>query len=343
VSICVETAVDHYLRVRDFFVKRDFPALLSYPSARNFPLIQALRYWVCFVEQKSQAPLDLSVGNLSLGLQCQLALIWALIAKDTAEIRYQKAANQLAGIVVPLLKAGLTTFNTREEEYSAEETEQAVYLFLKAIGDNQKQKNLEGFFLELEKERLTIVPEEPSWKPYQLLQEDELAMAYGLQGSRAGLGTAHVGALQILAFGLQGEPSTDPRQFGVDFHSKGYVKASAFKKVWVQIEPQLTERQEFSLSMQALGLESDQPLHIVFYLRAASCQIKTQIYKPKSLGKFRGPSQQVRFSPEGFFETDRLCSMELIPLAGEGPFWGASFLLAIQFPLSGKLNLRIAK
>jgi hypothetical protein len=343
VSTLGETSVDHYLRVRDFFVKRDFPALLSYPFARNFPLIQALRFSACFLEQKPHPYPDLSVGDLSLGLQCQLALLWALLAKDTGQERYQKAANQLAGAIAPLVMGGLTTFGTREEDFSLEETKASVGLFLEALGHSSPKENLEGFFLELQNAQLRLFPDEPLAKPYELLEGEDAVMAYTLQGNRVSLGAARMGALQILAFGLQGEPCTEQKLFGADIHSKGYVNASAFKKIWVQTEFTLSGPQEFSLSMQAVGMESETPLYLVFYVKARSCQINNQIYKPKSLGKFRGEAQRVRFLGDAFFETAHPSAVELVPLAGEGLFWGASFLLAFRFPLSGKINLRIAK
>jgi hypothetical protein len=157
------------------------------------------------------------------------------------------------------------------------------------------------------------------------------------------LGAGQIGTLQILSFGLQGDPCTEQSLFGVDFASKEHVRVSALPKVWVHVEPKQIGPQEFSLSLQATGLEAEKPLYLVFYLRAASCQINNLLYKPKSLGRFQGVAQKIQFLQEGCLETAHPGLVELVPLAGDGPFWGASFLLAFRFPLSGRVVLNLKK
>ena len=319
----IDTDLHHFYRLRDLFARRDFEAVLQDPFARKFPLNQALRSWAAFLEQKNCPPASLEISQQPLSVLCQQALLWAALGKETGEQRYQQAANRLAGMLAPIVQ--FPALWTLESEYLKEETLIAVDVFRRALGHPSERKIPEGFFSELE--HLTLVPEEPTSRPYEQFEQDGDAMVYLLEGNRAALGAARLGPTQILAFGLQ----TNPQSFGVDIVND-YVRK---EEVWIHVE-----RRAFAFSLQSTGLKA--PLYLAFYLDAKQCVINEKIFKPRSLNKFQGSAEKIQFdgvclTPNGSFPT------ELIPLAGDNSFWGATFLLTFRLPLSGKINVQIAK
>ena len=293
------------------------------PFARNFPLNQALRSWASFLEQKHCPPASLEISQQPLSVLCQQALLWAALGKETGEQRYQEAANRLAGMIAPVTQ--FPAIWSSESEYSKEETQCAVDLFRRALGHPSERKIPEGFFSELE--HVTLVPEEQTSRPYELFEQDGDSMIYLREGVRAALGAARLGSTQFLAFGLQ----TNPQSFGVDLVNE-YVRK---EDVWIHVE-----RKPFAFSLQSTGLKS--PLHLAFYVDAKECVINEKVFKPRSLHKFQGTAEKIQFD-EISLTTNISLPTELIPLAGDNSFWGASFLLTFRLPLSGKLNVQIAK
>ncbi len=329
----METELDHYQRLRDLFARRDFEALLHYPLGRKFPLNQALFSWAAFLEQKKLPPPSLEISQQPLAVLCQQALLWAALAQETGEPRFQQAANVLAGAIAPAVNQGFVSLWTAESEYSKLETECSIELFQQALGHPEKRKMPEGFFLELQQMHLQLTPEEPVSRPYTMYEQDGDAMLYVLEGARTALGAARVRGVRFLTFGLQ----KDLRSFGVDIGENGYVRVSALPEVWVQVE-----RNAFAFSLQAVGLKPEQPLSLAFYVDAKHCFIQEKQFKPRSLNKFQGRAEKIQFD-DVHLAVDQPLLTELVPLAGDHSFWGASFLLTVRLPLSGKINLQIAK
>ncbi len=319
----IDTDLHHFYRLRDLFAKRDFGALLQDPFSRKFPLIQALRTWASFLEQKHCPPPSLEVAQQPLSVLCQQALLWAALARETGEERYQQAANRLAGMLAPVTQ--FPALWSTESQYLKEETQCAVDLFRRALGHPSERKIPEGFFSELE--HVTLVPEEPTSRPYELFEQDGDAMVYLREGVRAALGAARVGPVQFLAFGLQ----TNPQSFGVDIVND-YVRK---EDVWIHVE-----RKPFAFSLQSTGLKS--PLYLALYVDAKQCTINEKVFKPRSLNKFQGVAEKIQFD-EICLTTNSSFPTELIPLAGDNSFWGATFLLTFRLPLADKINVQIAK
>jgi hypothetical protein len=155
-----------------------------------------------------------------------------------------------------------------------------------------------------------------------------------------------VGHLEMPAFGPQMTPFSDTSRFGIEgsLREERWFCASAYKEIWFQLEPSAQEK-GCSFSLQAMGLTPAAPIAWVFYVRADICHIQGKAYKPKSLNRFLGEEQRVQFSTHSthlWVDLDRPLKLELIPLAGEGPFWGASFLLAVWLaPHTGKVSFSL--
>ena len=141
-------------------------------------------------------------------------------------------------------------------------------------------------------------------------------------------GSLRVGKLMVPAFGPQTAPFSNSDNFGVCAGENRWICASASKDSWFQIDPISSQ----SFDLQAI---SNNPLPFVFYVRSEECMIGDRLFKPNSLQRFSSRESSIYFrqSKEKVeFTCDRALGIELIPLAGETSFWGASFLLSFNIP-----------
>lgn len=253
---------------------------------------------------------------LPVATLCQLALLWAIIGE-------KEASSCIASYVAPILE--FKELWCPEKEYNAHETELSIALFLRAMGKGNMDVPSDPFFAWLYEKNPTI--ELSTAKiDYQLLNGD-LVLTNSVQA-----GAFRAGTVRASAFGPHALPLSDSELFGVAAADNSWYCSKGQKESWCQIIP-INSR---TLDLQTI---SNRALPFVFYLHADFCKIGDKLFKPKSLQRFAGEIQSAQFN-ELTLTIDRPLQVELIPLAGEGSFWGASFLLALHLPpMSGKIRL----
>ncbi len=147
---------------------------------------------------------------------------------------------------------------------------------------------------------------------------------------------------EVRAFGPQAFPLSDLNRFGIyGTAEEGWVRTFALPEVWFHLQ---TERQEAlsRLALRFVGLKPETPLAFVFYVQAQTCQIGNQTLKPKSLQRFQGEASAALFEGKLKIESSQIHKTQVIPLAGEGCFWNADFLLAFELhPWESQVNFVI--
>ncbi|MDE3045150.1 MAG: hypothetical protein KGJ02_00680 [Verrucomicrobiota bacterium] len=321
------TPLDHYFTLREAFASAyplGFHALkrmLAHPFAKRYPLSAALARVAAPKLAPPYVPILPPAGTFTLSEYCQLALLWALIGEETA-------SRELAGWLAPIMCEGLTTLWSGER--TSADSEVSRTLFLRAIGQDIEVIPTSPFFALLESLKIKIDPI-PGPGPYRLFQGPYGAAAFTEVGRGTGAGALRVGGVSIPTFGPQMPPFSDTSRFGLWGGGKGWFLSSACKEAWFQLLP--TPLQDgCSFFLQTIGLTPKIPMAWVFYVCADGCKIGDKLFKTKSLNRFLGDEQRALFDGRLLVETDRPLKMELIPLAGEGGFWNASFLLAFWLP-----------
>ncbi len=173
-------------------------------------------------------------------------------------------------------------------------------------------------------------------------------------GCKSGMGAYLVGEGGVLTFGPQLRPLGECSGFGlagrarhleIDATSMHYqcrlaaphdrdtgipwMRDSGYCGTWIETT---TKQVEGCLSIKST-FEGFRPLSdflFTFFVKAKACFVAgSHKLNPRSLDRYQGPPQQVglgevAISPEGGFK-----SMEVVPLAGDGAYWGADFLVAL--------------
>ncbi len=276
----------------------------------------------------------------------QLALLWMLAGEIVA-------ANRLIKWLLLLLEH--PTLWVSEEEYDPQEFDCSAALLYTYLGNNEKasfhkEKSLargpiDPFFTMLERE----IPSFPPWQEESLLSffsDPSLgvwahsSLALTLSGHGTSLGTFRNHGVEVRAFGPQFYPLTNLQLFGVrglyqaqhlsESQMCGWTRCHAQPEVWLEVNV-LSSALETHLAAQWLGLSSERKAAFVFYVKADSARVADELFRSKSLQRYKGSSDAVSFN-EGAFTISCLKkrSLQLIPLAGEDCFWGADFLVAFD-------------
>lgn len=156
------------------------------------------------------------------------------------------------------------------------------------------------------------------------------------EGQGTSLGVMRLGGIEIPAFG----PQSDPFHFGIEGQGKeGWVAVAADPEIWLEMKP--TFQDGIELSFRFVGVKTEAPLFLAFYVRAKSCQVGRETLAPKSLRKFSGETQRVQWEDKCFIESGAPHRVEITPLAGAGCFWDADFLLTYPIsPFAPQISLR---
>jgi hypothetical protein len=329
----------------------DLPLLLRHPWTDSFFPLQALKALFAppggpplFPHQLPSGAAPLQQGSVPrIAESCQMALLWALIGKK--EPLYAHASQRLAGWLLPLLRRRFWSLWCRESEYNQAEARVSAALLFKACGSTEEADALfspelprDPFFSSLWFSDISIEPAETTCAEpllgYRLYETARGACALSLLGEQTAAGALQMGPLQVPAFGPQTPPFADMRRFGVGsiLSDRGWFQPVGQRETWFQMQCKPHES-FFEWSWQQIGAPPGSSLFLSFFVIAETVEIDRKIFKNKSLQKFSGPLTQARFPAEGVvFQIDRPLECELIPLAGEGCFWGSSFLLAVSLP-----------
>jgi len=342
----VDTPLAHYALVRELFAQKDFSLekVLAHPFARKFPPTATLAGWFAHVTGKISPPILpklYSPGTAGVAEYCQLALLWEAFGKAAGRTDFCEEARKLAGWLAPLVVEGLSALWTQDR--GSPDQDVSCALFLRAIGQDVAIPPTSKFFAFLEQLNLRIDPLLATGD-YQLFRGRGWAAAFTWVGRGSGAGACRMGGVKIPAFGPQAAPFSDLSRFGIEGAGERWFFSTGCKEAWFQVEPSQVD-QGFSFSLQSMGLTPEKPLAWVFYVCADTCNIQGKSFKPKSLHRFLGEGQKVQFTGGAtnvVLESSHPLKMELIPLAGETSFWGASFLLAFWLsPHLGKTSFAI--
>lgn len=298
--------IAHYIEAREGFALGNYESL-DLPIGRSYPPLQALKS----LSDRLKTPFVPNAEGLPLSLRCQLALLWSIMGET-------EAASKLAGFLEPFLLEGFTALWTPESEYNEREAQISRALLLRATGHD-----------------VAIVPPKDPFFEYLFQQDvkidvtDRSKIVKGPHFAFTTEGAMRIGSVQIPAFGPHAEPLSDPKSFGMAINSEGWLCANGAKETWFHLDD--------TFGLQCIG----RPVPFVFYVRGDECAIGDRTFKPKSLQRYRGETNQVRFRNGKEIVTmavDRPLMTELIPLAADDSFWGSAFLLAFHLsPHAGKV------
>jgi hypothetical protein len=143
------------------------------------------------------------------------------------------------------------------------------------------------------------------------------------KGRQVGLASFFVGGIEIRTLGPQQMPLGDPSRFGMDQKEPlAWIRTAGPEEIWIR-----PTWKEESLEVEWSGVETTAAF--AFYVVAKEARWKEETLLPGSLKKISGPAEPVAFGPL-VIEADSVSKMHLIPLAGQGAFWNATFLLAYE-------------
>ena len=159
-----------------------------------------------------------------------------------------------------------------------------------------------------------------------LVETSRISAALTLDGNGTSLGMIRSGDVEIRAFG----PQSASLMFGIKGRSmNGWTRTAAYPEVWLEMKHEVKD-EELKLDFRFVGIKAEMPLSLSFYVKAPSCQIGNDILKPKSLRRFHGEVQAVSFGNKLKIESGQPHKVQVIPLAGEGCYWDAEFLVSFE-------------
>ncbi len=267
---------------------------------------------------------------------CELALLWSLQRKAD----FLSSAAKLAGWLIPIIEEKFFALWTCETEYQADAVVQACSLLLKACGRDVEVSPKLPLHQYLFSQNVSIIPEfgasEDREIGYWLSRADIGAVALTLCGRKCGMGAIRIGEIEIASFGPQTGSLNETSSFGIqtNYSTDGWCCPVGAKEVWFQIRPEV-QQNCIHFRWNQVGIDPKKKMYLNFYVLADECRLDFKSFKPRSLAKFSGRADSIVFRRVGelaAFQASWPIEVDLIPLAGEGCFWGASFLLAVALP-----------
>jgi len=356
----VLSARKNYRFLRDLWSNANvlpLPSILKNPVIQTFQPSQAIAFllaqkWECVFPPLSlkqfpsgSALLANEIGDPenplpTLAELCQLVLLWWMGGFETP-------ARSLIQWLIPL--ADTPVLWCPENEFDENETLISFSLLFRAIGDIEKanelfqgvQKPIDPFFLKLARSTPRIdevfsrveTVEDP-YLGLKFFKSKKSATAFTLTGAGSSLGMLRLKEVEIRAFGPQRLPLSEKNSFGIfslpDGNPlQGWSRCLALPEVWIGMKNENGSR----IDLKFVGLTPQEPLAIVFYAKALSCQIGSAVYKPKSLQRYMGETDclSLQGRTENLkIETAFSHKVQVIPLSGEGSFWNADFLISFE-------------
>lgn len=314
------------------WVKDDFEYSLPKSSYRfTHPLVEVFSFF--FDRRALRPPLDFSIPCLPLHELCQLPILWFLAGQE--EAGYQLALKILPLCPFPSLWCPETKFNESGVRFS-------IALLQRCFGIDVSLPRVSNPFL------LKLSQHIPSWKeqvvvPFKATcrKSNSTQSVEVLSGKGVSLGAIRCGEIEVRAIGPQTGTLNNSEMFGITrSETMGqWAFLTANPSVWVRIQGD-----ETSFSFSFVGVSIENSFSLCLYVVADQAKIGEERFQSRSLRRYQGKSQAVAFK-KGENSLTLVCSslgkMELIPLAGEGCFWNAEFLLAFEVPcFEGELELR---
>jgi len=327
------TPLEHYRLCRPLLQKREesekIEALLRYPFVQNYqPSIAAAALLsralgkefppVCSLLWPSGAPRAMQREEkrddclLPLSIAKELALLW----------------RQLGCVEHEALNSWVSQFQGKS----------AKRLFYR-----------EKSFVEEEATPVKLTVAGDPWLGMSCLATPEFDGALTLSGFNTGLGALHLQGVCISAFGPHTDRLSDTRGFGISHlpahgsvvcteptraELEGWTRCHGSKESWLHFKSIL----EKNCATFQVRFYASIPIKMVFYVQARSCRLESQKLEPGSLQSFRGSSQSLCFNDAVRLGCDKEAEMQVIPLAGQGCFWNANFLIAYTCPSNERIS-----
>ena len=306
--------------------------LFNSPLRKAHPLIEILHFDLAKRNAKRFPPLSHITPVLSIGELCQLALLKAISGGD---------GKSLAQKILPFHQ--FSSLWCKEKAYNENEAVWSIALLLRAFGKYIPiPPNPDPYFIALAKFS-------PEWTEEQRIEDGgarlylgpQMTAAFATSGEGIPLGVLHAGEIEIPAFGPHAYPLNDPNRFGIRraYPEERWAATAAEPDVWFEAKPNLVQG---IIETRFFGLKSESPIAFAYYVKAEEAHIEGDILKPKHLRRYLGPSKKVTFikgASRLSLDCEPAVKMEVIPLAGEGCFWNANFLIAYEIPLiDGRFN-----
>lgn len=180
--------------------------------------------------------------------------------------------------------------------------------------------------------------------------------AFTLSGWNTGLGVLKFGETQVRAFGPQRFELSDPGGFGIaqigaqqpkidvdqdHLSLSGWTRCYKDKEIWLSLHAK-ADAQSVSVDVRFVGIapsplsekSAAAPYAMVFYIKASSCALEngTRLF-PKGLHRYQGKGKKMIFDRIEL-ESSNILNFQIIPLAGSGCFWNATFLVAFEMNAS---------
>jgi len=257
---------------------------------------------------RSTPPFIPTISLLPVHKLCELALLWK-------EAGFEKEAGELASWLLPL--------------------EPFPMLWCPEKQFDEKQTS--AFFSQL-KQIESISGSGPDFD-VEIYNQGAIEAAFTLSGNGTSMGVIRNGDIEIRALG----PQSDALKFGIQGHGMhGWARCFAAPEVWVETKRDRKEGQ-FTMDFRFVGLQPEEPFFFAFYVKAGSCQIGSEILKPKSLRRFNGEASQVRLN-RTVIQSASPHKIQVIPLAGEGCFWDCEFLVSFEIhPFAPQASFSISE
>jgi hypothetical protein len=266
---------------------------------------------------------------LPLPIAWQLSQIWSELGSLEDEIHLIEKAHLVKRWVEKFGDLAKLLFY-REESFSAQE--------------------VENFFLT--NERSNAVDLDLGMATFS---SREIEACLSFSGWNSGLGTMRFGNISSCSFGPQRAPLSDTTGFGVSqalgggtviitekerVEIEGWTRCHGRKESWLHLRASLADH-AVQLDTRFVEGDSDSPLNMVFYVQAGKCSPESsgESFLPGSLHRYKGKcdavilDERVRLTCSG---TDQ--ELQIIPLAGEGCFWNANFLIAFSCPSNSPVS-----
>lgn len=326
-------------------------AILKSPLKKSDPIQEAIAFLLAQKLGVFTPPLSVSIPTLSIAEMCQLSILRWLSGSDG-----EKIARQILHFV------NFPTLWSREGSYKDKEALWSISLLLRCFGTWVPiPENPDPYFICLAKlaprwNRLLseFASETPSSRLSQedfedkraiLFKGEEIQAAFATMGEGIALGALSAFGLEFPALGPQAYPLNDPSRFGIRrvLREKRWGAVFAKPDVWFDMDPSL---QGGIFQSRFIGLTPEFPMAFVFYVKAEKAQVGNEIFYPKSLLRYSGGSRKIVFERNESrvtIESGIPGKMDLIPLAGEGCFWNAEFLLAFEIPsFDGRVSVKFS-
>jgi hypothetical protein len=181
-----------------------------------------------------------------------------------------------------------------------------------------------------------------------------LTASFTLSGWNTGFGAISFNEVEVRSMGPHCFPLSDSSGFGIsqiaaakaqiESHPdrimlNGWTQCFGMKEVWLHLHAAADQNGvQFNVRWMGIGPNTGSkggPLAMALYVKAKTCALEDgTVLQPCSLGRYQGKGQRIVLDGTVLLECSEILNLQIIPLAGSGCFWNASFLIAFDFTSS---------